>query len=602
MVIVGVFSDKPFDVGTERIHELVFGESGRTLNTFYQQASGGRTWFSGDLFAFDLGTSDNNPDWSDYDRWFALVNPLVDLTDYRRVVIVKNLSESRTGVGGSDIKIYPTGHGAARLTTCLVDMIIRTDTAENQAEDEEDFMYTLTHECGHALGFPHSNASVCFDSHGNGTEDCGIREYGNDVSNMGGVHWSIGAAQRAWMGWFDPSESRVVDQGNFTLASLNLGSGLKHLQVPLGEIDVRLPGCSHGPASYSLEYRSEQDLIDARMTHNSFVERDSVFIGAQIHGCLELDPFYQGSTADLDWNVDTQVGDYSRAYLESNDRALGAGEGYYDFILRKAINVTSTNSISADVEIRQDSSNCSRAKPTLRELAKVYDGTALRVQIGITNHDSNGCGTSQFQALLDLPNPERNQSDQAFLSVAPGQERLSWLEIDLDAPFVMDDNLYRVSAKNLNRLYFRDSYRKVVELSGCFRREPQLELISKSPDAPVHRDIEVISIYKVTNLDAPSCASRNFHVRPDLISDWERTGDGSFAGRPRVTSSLDPINFSLAAGESIELTLATTMNSISQTYQLPESRYLVNLILSPQSSHRGSQSIVVRDYVDILAD
>ena len=292
-------------------HQLFFGNSGYTLNNYWEESSYGQTSATGQVFGpFALAKDFNCTD-NDKLATAAIQAALaVDFTQFERVALifpVQNCSYGGLGTIGCWETLVPNQN----ISIAWLPIFPYQDTL--------NYIGTVAHETGHNLGLNHSstidNGSFpvgAFDDPGTNTE------YGDPFSVMGQV-WTIDGNQKIFgqynaehksldLDWLDLSNGEyqeVVASGSFTVLPFEASSGLRALRVLR---DPVLGGWLW------LEYRQPLGLVDSTFSFLPNInEPSTIFGGGLVHiESSSLDPLH---TYLADFNAVAQPNDFYHAPL-----------------------------------------------------------------------------------------------------------------------------------------------------------------------------------------------------------------------------------------------------------------------------------------------
>ena len=558
IVLLGVFSDLPFESSAARIGELMFGTSFPSISNFYSAMSNGKTWLSGNVYQVDLGRYADNPD-SRTRLWnFATQN--LDLSQIKRLIFITNKS-----YGGVGDPVRPRNVNGQTYYFSLTQGSYTMDgtTDRDKKLEEYGLVKLLLHEMGHSLGLPHSNFVVCSETFGEGSSECGVQEYGNLTPIMGWGDASLDAAQRTYLGFLEEPDTLVSTTGLFQLKPLEGGSGLRHLSVPIGQRSINDPYCNSGATSLSLEYRRKVGY-DAAIADYSAGVREGLYLNTQISPCIRGgDDLFQKYEREL--LIDPSPGSIelapSQTYAlkDQNDAVLLAQNGFYDRESRTAINILSVNTAYAEVELRQDSAGCERAAPQLNVLDQQVNGTTATISYRITNMDSAPCGDSTF--ALDLKSLTGINKKSTELNLGAGQRVDSAIALTLAQLPTKSTNLLSLDARNKSALHFSATNLVELQLAGCYYRLPTLQLLSQFPLPAAPRNVPSTFTLRLTNNDTANCAARSFNLdlRITDTRDYFEGGQGIQSWAIELPDGKTP---TLPAGTSFQFRALATIAGV----------------------------------------
>jgi M6 family metalloprotease-like protein len=283
----------PSNVTPAFVQAAFFGESGRSVDGFYRDASYGKTRITGNVFGPYVLDSDYPC--SDFDSLtnaaMRAADAFVDFRLYNRIIVVSPRSGScAIGMGTVGCASFSTpGDGSfmASLTFMGADYLTTSDAIVNLA----------SHEMGHNLGLGHANTRDYSDVPlgGVGTSGNDV-EYG-DIYDVMGLSYSVNgefvlghfnAQHKMQLGWLTSGTdyAEVESSGSYLLSPFSAIGGKKAVRVRRG-IGIN--------EWLWLEYRQPVGLYDSTLSLYS----PSAYAGALVHHERPLD--YVGETYLLDY-------------------------------------------------------------------------------------------------------------------------------------------------------------------------------------------------------------------------------------------------------------------------------------------------------------
>lgn len=407
LVILAKFPGYADLFSTTYAHSVIFAEgSARSLNTYFQETSGGTTSAVGKVVGWL--TLDKLYSCSDYANMrlaaIRAADQVEDLTLYSRIVIFFPMPGSCSFAGVSTVGCTSIstsrGSSMASLSMLVADHTRTVDRAVQLA----------SHEVGHGLGLSHS-ASRDF-----GAEPVGaigttgtISTYGDNFSTMGS--WNLGhyaAQQKAALGWWSVGTQVQTVQSNGTYIIAPAESTTTAAQA------IRVQRGTGSSAWLWIEYRQPIGLFD-------------IALPSQVHSGV-LIRYQDSATGSM-----TNLLDYSPGSANWNGPALAAGSVWEDPYSNLTLSVLSANASGATVNVSYGAEACSRQTPGIAvspTSASVAAGDSVNYSITLKNNDSATCATSSFTLLSQsLPSGWTGSVSPASASLAPGQSITAQLAV-----------------------------------------------------------------------------------------------------------------------------------------------------------------------------
>ena len=390
----------PGTVTNPSVQNIFFATSGKSVNTYWQEASYGKTSAAGNTFG--PYTLDRVYSCSEYDlmRQAAMNAADADVyfPNYSRVFIVfpDPGSCGWAGLGMLGCGSFSTpGDGSF---TASVSWLLATymDSANNGVR-------LSTHEGGHNLTLHHASTRLFSgEALGNLGVAGTLDEYGDHFNTMG--YWNFGqynAPHKAMMGWLSSGTGYQVVQssGTYTIVPIeNNGGGIQALKVQRG---------TGNSAWMWLEFRQPIGQYDSTLNSN-------VYNGALVH--------YEDSTT----GTHTHLLDFTPGSGGGfDDGALTSSwtDPYSNLSLSVA-KVPNGSSYNLSVGVNYGALPCNVAQPTVTispSNPTVNAGSNASQTVTVTNNDSAGCGSATFSFASTLPSGWVTTFSPGTLALAPGQ-------------------------------------------------------------------------------------------------------------------------------------------------------------------------------------
>jgi len=217
------------------------------LAAYYRAASYGQYEIVGDAYGWfdvDDGTACAGRT-ALVNAYVAAADPIVDWARYERAVfVVAGREGTCLGAGNFGLRMaFETRDGPVSLGVVSVGICCESSGYTSITLPKTP----LIHEFGHTLGLAHAGHVWC-----SGTEepiapngvDCGVSEYHDGYSTMGGIMFDEGVARngdlaaphREYLGWLREGDGlqTVTASGRYVLAPLRQVSGLRALKIRRG--------------------------------------------------------------------------------------------------------------------------------------------------------------------------------------------------------------------------------------------------------------------------------------------------------------------------------------------------------------------------------
>ncbi len=397
LLVVPPGTSLPSGVTQQSLYDVFFGTSGPSLAGYWAEASSEQASLTGNVFGpYYLTGTYSCSDLSNLqpDAFTAATNAGVYLPNYTRIFLV--YPSFGCGYASGTIGCQQQSSPSGSFTASVINEI-----AEAFSSAANGLSYAA-HEGGHNLGLDHaSSRGFTPDALGPlGTEGTWT-EYGDMFSTMSscGSLGHYAAPQKAEiLSWLNPSTDYQVVQssGTWTLAPVELGSGLRALKVQRGT----------GNNDWLwVEYRQPLGSYDSTLNSQAFA-------GALIH----YEDSYTGIHSNLlDFTPNTT------SWLDS---ALAAGQTWSDPYTNVSITVQSATASGLTVSVNYGAAPCTHASPTVSMSPadpSLSPGASVQYTVSVTNNDASGCAANSFSLVSTQPSGWFGSFSAGALTLNPGQ-------------------------------------------------------------------------------------------------------------------------------------------------------------------------------------
>jgi len=495
LVLLINFQDNPTERPwtTEEVQTMVFG----TVNDYYQEASYGQTWLTGDVMGYYTLPIDAVCD-STLITSFAeqmLLDNGIDSSKYKRLLYVfpkiDNCGWSGKGtVGGEQSKAWINGSLNLR---------------------------TIGHELGHNLGLYHAKKLECGENVLSG--ECYAIEYGDSLDIMGasGVTGHFNAFNKEQLQWLTsdslstlPQINTVDSNGTFLIEPYENSTeqSLKAVKIARG-----LDSSSGEKLWYYLEYRQALGF-DAYLSSYPTITSGILFhlaSGGYLNSSQLID--MTPASASADWN----------------DSVLSVGASYTDTEAGITITTDWSDETGASISVYFDEI-CVNRSPQISIVASeetwLEPGAAAIYTVNISNVDSQSCESSNFELSVVLP--ENWSASTENVSLMPNESAA--VDLTITSSVQADDDFYNfevaVSNSDFPSINNVDSLSYVVSSpeTVCINATPSIALISYQNLTNIAAGAINYTL-NVTNLDSSECSASEFSIFADIADGWSTTSE-----------------------------------------------------------------------------
>ena len=401
----------PSTVTPTGVSNIFFGATGRTVNTYWQEASQNRASASGTVVG--PFTLDRVYSCDEYNLMrtaaIAAADSAVNFTNYTRVFIVfpNPGSCAWAGLGTLGCGTLSSADGSFQASTSWL--------LASYMGDANNGVKLATHEGGHNLSLHHAS-SRAFAAEALGAVGTAgtLNEYGDPFSTMGTWNFGhYGVPHKSAIGWLTGGQVVTTETaGSYSVLPVEtLAAGTLALKVRRG---------TGNDAWLWVEFRQPTGLF-----HNSWSSTSQLFSGALVH--------YQDSTT----GTRTHLLDFTPASTGGfNDAALTGT--WVDPYSNVSLSVAGVSSSALSLNVNYGALPCTRVAPTVTLTPpnpSVQAGAATFYTLSVKNNDSIGCTNSAFALGSTLPAGWTTVFSPATLAAAPGQTLTSSMSKTVPAGF-----------------------------------------------------------------------------------------------------------------------------------------------------------------------
>ena len=483
----------PSSVTATSMQNAFFGDTGRSVDNFWKEASQGKTSATGQ--AFGWFTLDRAYSCTEYyqmrDAAIRAADSAVDFRTFNRVMLVfpKPTGCTWAGLGTlgcSTLSSSHDGNFTASVAWLIADYITTLDNAVKLA----------THEGGHNLGLHHARTfdygAVALGALGStGT----VSEYGDNFSTMGS--WNFGhysASNKVRLGWFNTSVNAptIESSGVYDVAPFG--------QTTPGRQALKIRRGTGNNAWLWLEYRKPLGLFESALS-------SQIYSGATIR-------YEEGTTSY------SNLLDHTPETSAWTDPALVAGKTWTDPYSDVSIEVLSATASTLSVAVTYGATPCVHTAPTVSVSPANPSGTAgsnLNYTVTVTNRDSSGCSPATFAPGSSAPTGWTTSHSTSGLTVNPGAAATFTMTKAIPTGTAAATYGVNVSVSDADHNQSA-SASATVTTATCTRTQPTLTLspssLSGVPGAVLTYTVSVV------NNDSSACTASTFAPGSTAPSGW----------------------------------------------------------------------------------
>lgn len=386
--------DLPASVTAATMWDTFFAPTGRSVNTYWSEASYGKASAAGNVFG--PYTLDRTYTCDEYDLMrtaaIAKADADVNFQNYTRIFVVfpNPGSCAWAGLGMLGCGSMTSADGTFQASTSW----LRAD----QMGTRDNGVKLATHEGGHNLTLHHA-ASRDFGAEALGPVGAAgtLSEYGDPFNTMGSWNFGhYGAPHKAMIGWLNATNVLTTEtNGSYSVQPLGTpAAGVQALKIRRG---------TGNNAWLWVEYRQPTGQYESTLS-------SQVFTGGLVH--------YADSTT----GTRTHLLDYTTATASFSDAALvGSWTDPYSNVT-VAISGGGTSALS--VTTNYGPVPCVAAAPSIAispANPTVESGKTVSYTVSVTNADTGGCAARTYNLTSTLPDLMTTTFGQSVLTLTPGQ-------------------------------------------------------------------------------------------------------------------------------------------------------------------------------------
>ncbi len=430
---------------TTTLSDYLFGTSGQPLSEYWNEASHGLAWASGDIYPqgpdewYDLTSKNYSCNSADGGAYYgyptlrsdalAAADPDVDFNNVERALIIFSKPNGLGCFAGvASIGCWLGSPDGSPSISYALQVFEYMDTRNEAVE-------LTSHEGAHNLSLYHSSSKDYGAEPLGAPSDSGSTlEYGDRYSAVG--FWNKGhyaPQHNAKIGWTSGSET-ITSSVVRTILPNNQSGGLEALKVKRG---------TEGSQNLWLEFRARQGLF-----YSTIVNDPSN--GALIH----LDNGTAQSVL-LDFTPGSNNSCNSTYCLDFYDAPLTVGQTWSDPYSNLNITVNSASAAGLEVAIDYGVIPCTESPATV-SVSPVSQSAeypaAASYSITVTNNDTSACNSSVYTLTSDIRDSSGSAAvgftlafDSSSLSVAPGGSQSTNLTVTPSSASTVG-NIYQVEA------------------------------------------------------------------------------------------------------------------------------------------------------------
>ena len=512
------------------------------LDDFWRQSSDGRTWVDPGSTVIGPITLDSDfnktatgaatcDNYGLRDAVIAAIDGQVDFRNYTRILIVMPGNGTCTWAGTANV--------GCRTMSSAGDGSFNASVAWQRAETmttRERAVQLTTHEIGHNLTMSHAGSRDFGAEALGGLGEAGtLSEYGDPFSTMGSWNFGFYAASHAanQLRWLDAGTHyrSVETSGTYTIANYEArGGAARALRVRRG---------TGNNAWLWLESRQNVAPYSSQLGA-------SAFGGALIH-------YEDGTTGN-----DSHLLDFTTTTTSFGDAPLAAGRTWTDPFSNLSITVNSVAPGGMTVTVNYGPTECTSAAPLVTmspSVTSAEQGSALQMTVTVRNASSQPCGSETFALIASAPGGWSPALGNTTLTIAPGQQLQTTLQLDVPAAQALGTYPVTVVARSGSTSLAASATGNVTVTEAAPTCNAAAPTITVTPDATTAQPGASVPLtLTVRNNSSSACEAETVVIDASLPASWSKSLNGA-------TKTVAP-----GAEAQAQLTVTVPTDQASGTY------------------------------------